>query len=206
MKLILATRNRGKIQEITQLLQDLRLEIQSCFDFPEIPEVVEDGQTFRDNATKKAETVCTATRLPTLADDSGLEIDALGNKPGVQSSRFAGPECDDRKNIHKVLDLLKHIPEDRRQARFRCVIALAQPGQATKTVEGECAGIIAFEPRGTAGFGYDPIFIVPEYNKTFAELGEDVKNRLSHRARALTLAKQLLMETLENSRTKHTSP
>ena len=195
MKLILATRNKAKTQEIAHILQDLPLEIFSCLDFPHVPPIIEDGETFRENAVKKAEGVSSYLRMPALADDSGLEIEALGGRPGVLSSRFAGSEGNDADNIWKVLDLMKDVPEHRRRARFRCVIALAQPGQATKTVEGECSGIIAFEPRGTSGFGYDPIFIFPECNKTFAELGEEVKNRISHRAKALTLAKTLLTET-----------
>ena len=202
MKLILATRNKAKIQEIKSILQDLHLEILSSADFPDIPEIIEDGKTFSANAIKKAETVCTYTHLPALADDSGLEIDALGGNPGVLSSRFAGPECNDVKNINKVLDLMKDIPESRRQARFRCVIAFAQPGETTQTREGECRGTISTEPRGSAGFGYDPIFLVPEYNKTFAELGEGVKNRISHRSRALTSAKKLMRETFGNTKAK----
>ncbi|MFQ6091996.1 MAG: XTP/dITP diphosphatase [bacterium] len=197
MKLVVATRNRGKIREIKSILHDLGLQILSCLDFPELPQVVEDGESFRENAIKKAETVCKYALLPSLADDSGLEVDALGGRPGVLSSRFAGPECSDEKNMAKLLKLMRDVPQSRRQARFRCVVALALPGEAPQTVEGRCDGIISSEPRGRTGFGYDPIFVVPEYGKTFAELGEGVKNRISHRARALFSAKKLLVEILK---------
>ena len=196
MKLVLATRNTAKIEEITSILRDLNLTLLSCFDFVAVPNVTEDGQTFRENAIKKAETVCEHVGLPSLADDSGLEIDALGGRPGVLSSRFSGPLGSDRKNVEKVLRLMRDVPQDRRQARFRCVIALAAPGEATHTVEGTCEGTISLEARGTAGFGYDPIFVVPEFGKTFAELGEGVKNTISHRARALELAREMLAEKL----------
>lgn len=196
MKLVLATRNRGKIREIESILSDLDLEILSCLDFPGLPPVVEDGENFRENAIKKAETVCTYVHLPSLADDSGLEVDALGGRPGVLSSRFSGPERSDVKNREKVLRLMRDVPPGQRQARFRCVVAFVLPGEAAQTVEGRCEGTISSEPRGTAGFGYDPIFVVPEYGKTFAELGEEVKNRISHRARALAAARKLLTEKL----------
>lgn len=197
MKLILATRNRAKVKEIKSILHDLNLEILSSLDSPELPSVTEDGQTFRENAIKKAETVSRSIHLPSLADDSGLEIDILGGQPGVVSSRFAGPEGNDEKNIEKVLRMMRDVPERQRQARFRCIIALAIPGEVTQTVEGTCEGFIATESRGTAGFGYDPIFIVPEYNQTFAELGEEVKNQISHRAKAINSAKKLLIENLK---------
>jgi XTP/dITP diphosphohydrolase len=194
MKLVLATRNRAKVMEMTSILQHLDLQIFSALDFQTLPEVVEDGETFRDNAVKKAEAVCAFVNLPSLADDSGLEIEALGGRPGVQSSRFAGSHGDDRKNIEMVLELLADVPPERRQARFRCVIAMAFPGSPTHTVEGTCEGTIALESRGSAGFGYDPIFLVPAYGKTFGELGNEVKNRVSHRARALAAARQFLQK------------
>ena len=194
--LVLATRNRGKIREMASILADLDLDILSSLDFPKIPPVIEDGRTFQENAIKKAETIVRFTGLPSLADDSGLEIDALHGRPGICSSRFAGPEQDDDKNIEKVLTLMRRIPEDRRQARFRCVIALASPDGQTATVEGICEGTICTEPKGSAGFGYDPIFLVPEHGKTFAELGEEVKNRISHRAKALSAARALLAQKL----------
>lgn len=194
MKLVLATRNLGKIQEMTDLLADLPLNILSVLDFPDMPKVIEDGQTFAENAIKKAETVCRHTGLLSLADDSGLEIEALDGQPGIRSSRFAGFEQNDDSNITKVLHLMRSIPQDRRQARFRCVIALATPEEKTETVEGLCEGLISTQRMGSAGFGYDPIFIVPQYGKTFAELGLDIKNRMSHRAKALQAAKALLLQ------------
>ncbi len=199
MTLILATRNRAKIREIMSVLDDLQVRILSSLDYPELPPVIEDGLTFRDNAVKKAESVCSCLGFPSLADDSGLEIDFLEGQPGVFSSRFAGPEGDDRKNTAKVLHLLRAVPPAKRNARFRCVIALAVSGEPTRTVEGQCSGLIATEPRGSTGFGYDPIFIVPEYGQTFAELGQEVKNRISHRARALAKARLLLQELRHSS-------
>ena len=197
MKLVLATRNRGKIKEIQDILKDLHLEILSCWDFQDLPHITEDGETFRENAIKKAESVSRQTGFPSLADDSGLEIEALRGKPGIYSSRFAGPEGNDTQNVEKVLRLMRNVPMDQRQARFRCVMALALPHEVTQTVEGRCDGLIALEPKGSTGFGYDPIFIIPAYGKTFAELGEGVKNKISHRAQALALARSLIIEKLK---------
>ena len=196
MRLVLATRNRGKIREMTAALQGLDVEICSSLDFPHLPPILEDGLTFRENAVKKAESVCHRTGLLSLADDSGLEIDALRGRPGIQSSRFAGAKQDDDHNIDKVLNLLRDVPPDRRQARFRCVIALAGPGEETATAEGTCEGSIALERRGSSGFGYDPIFLPAGHGKTFAELGPAVKDRISHRAKALQAARDILREKL----------
>lgn len=186
MELVIATRNKRKEKEIKNLLKDLGLVIISLKDYPRLPEIKEEGKTFRDNAVKKAELVATFTNKWTLADDSGLEVDVLEGQPGVYSARFAGKEQDDRANIRKLLRLMKDVPQEKRQARFRCVVAISKPGgEVIKVFNGVCEGLISFKPRGRFGFGYDPVFIIPAYNKTFAELGAAIKDRISHRARAL---------------------
>ena len=192
MKLVLATRNPGKVRELSQLLSPLGYEVLSLEHFPGVPEVVEDGATFKDNAVKKATAVARHTGQLALADDSGLEVDYLGGAPGVRSARFAGEGHDDRANNEKLLRLLAGVPPEKRTARFRCVVAVATPEGKVLTTEGTCEGIIAEEPRGEGGFGYDPLFYVPSCGKTFAELEPEVKNRISHRGRALALMREIL--------------
>ncbi|WP_027355730.1 XTP/dITP diphosphatase [Desulfofundulus thermocisternus] len=192
MKLVLATRNPGKVRELSQLLSPLGYEVLSLEHFPGVPEVVEDGATFRDNAVKKATAVARHTGQLALADDSGLEVDYLGGAPGVHSARFAGEGHDDRANNEKLLRLLAGVPPEKRTARFRCVVAVATPEGKVFTTEGTCEGVIAEEPRGEGGFGYDPLFYVPSCGKTFAELDPEVKNRISHRGRALALMREIL--------------
>ena len=156
--------------------------------------MIEDGSTFEENALKKATAICKYTKLLTIADDSGLEIDALNGQPGVKSARFAGENASDDDRNRKVLGLLEGVPEGKRNARFKCAIALSTPQGDNEIVLGICEGRIAFEVKGCAGFGYDPIFLVPKYNKTFAELGPKIKNRISHRAIALQKARKLLAQ------------
>ncbi|MDK2889350.1 MAG: XTP/dITP diphosphohydrolase [Thermoanaerobacter sp.] len=192
MKLVLATRNPGKVRELSQLLSPLGYEVLSLEHFPGVPEVVENGATFRDNAVKKATAVARHTGQLALADDSGLEVDYLGGAPGVHSARFAGEGHDDRANNEKLLRLLAGVPPEKRTARFRCVVAVATPEGKVFTTEGTCEGVIAEEPRGEGGFGYDPLFYVPSCGKTFAELDPEVKNRISHRGRALALMREIL--------------
>ena len=196
MKIVLATRNQGKIEEIRALLkgEEIRggVEIHSLKDYPHVPEIVEDGATFSENARKKALIVAQLTGQIAVADDSGLEVVALGGAPGVYSARFAGEGASDSANIKKLLELLRDIPSEKRGARFVCVMALATPGGEVSLVEGECRGMIAMEERGMSGFGYDPLFIVSGYGETFAELGSEVKNKISHRARALSKLCRLL--------------
>jgi len=187
MKLVLATRHQGKMKELQELLTGAAVEVVSLADFPNVPEVVEDGVTFQVNAIKKARTVAEAVGEVSLSDDSGLEVDYLDGAPGVISARFAG-EHDDAANNRKLLELLSGVPWEKRTSRFRCVIAIAVPGGPTETVEGTCAGIITTEPRGAQGFGYDPLFYVPDYQKTFAELDGAEKNLVSHRGKALQKA------------------
>ena len=185
MLLILATRNPGKIREIEQILALPGLEFRSLRDYPYVPEAREDGHTFLDNALKKAELTALATGEWTLADDSGLEVDDLGRAPGIFSARFAGEGALDAANNQKLLSLLAGVPEERRKARFVCRMVLFSPDGTWKQAEGTCPGIITRAPRGDHGFGYDPVFFVPQFQKTMAELPPEIKNRISHRAKAL---------------------
>jgi XTP/dITP diphosphohydrolase len=197
-RLIVATRNRNKVRELGHLLADLGVEVLSLADRADVPEIVEDGDTFAANAVKKARAVAAATGLPALADDSGLEVDALHGQPGVQSARYAGAGHDDAANNHKLLGALAAVPPARRTARFRCAIALADPagrlGAAVEVREGACEGVIIDAPRGDHGFGYDPLFLYPDLGRTFAELTLDEKSRLSHRAQALHAMLSVLRE------------
>jgi XTP/dITP diphosphohydrolase len=196
-RLVFATRNPGKLAELRQLLADLPLEILSARDL-DLPEVEEDGDTFLANAAKKATEVSRATALPALADDSGLEVDALGGAPGVLSARYGGPEQDDARNNEKLLAALAGVPPERRTARFRSALALADTagrlGAELITAEGTCEGLILEAPRGAGGFGYDPLFFAPELGQTFAEAGVGPKNHLSHRARAMRAIRPRLFE------------
>lgn len=190
-QLVIATANRHKLIEIRQILNGIGFEMLSLADFPEIPPIRETGDTFLANALLKARTVHTRTRLPVLADDSGLEVDALDGAPGIYSARYCGREHDYPANNRKLLDALKNIPDDRRGAQFRCVVVLVGNG-IEDSVEGIARGRIIRELRGEGGFGYDPLFIPEGYEQTFAELGETMKNQISHRARAFLQARQLL--------------
>jgi XTP/dITP diphosphohydrolase len=193
--LVFATRNRGKLVELRELLPGI--EVRSLDDV-HVPEVIEDADTFVGNASKKAREVSAATGLPALADDSGLEVDALGGAPGVYSARYAGEPHDDAKNNAKLLAALAGVTE--RTARFRSVLALADVtgplGDEVITADGACEGMILDAPRGTGGFGYDPLFFSPELGMTFAEAGVGPKNDLSHRARAMRAIKPRLLEYL----------
>lgn len=192
MRLVLATHNEGKVRELQELLVSTGFEVVSLASYPHVPPVVEDGATFHDNAVKKAREVSAAVGEITLADDSGLEVDYLNGEPGVKSARFAGEGHNDAANNQKLLRLLEGVPWEKRTARFRCVVAIATPDGRVATAEGTCEGIIAIEPRGENGFGYDPLFYIPEYGKTFAELTSDAKNTISHRGRALNNARKIL--------------
>ncbi len=194
MKVVLATRNRGKIREIKDILSHIEgLEILTLDDFPGIDLPPEDGETFRDNALKKARYVSHKTSLPALADDSGLEVDALGGRPGVYSSRYAGPDATDEENVKRLLDELRDVPFEERTARFRCVIAIVYPSGREETFEGVLEGTIATEPSGKGGFGYDPVFFVPSMGKTIASISSVEKNRISHRGIALMKARESLL-------------
>ena len=191
--LVLATRNRKKGAEMAALIRPTwesnprldRLVVRPLADFPEVPEVVEDAETFTGNARKKAVEVAQVLGLWVVADDSGLTVDALEGAPGVYSARYAGEHGDDEANNRKLLDALAAVPDDRRGAAFVCALTLADPsGAVVAEVQAACRGRIIREPRGEGGFGYDPLFLIPEYHRTFAELGALAKHQLSHRARA----------------------
>ncbi len=191
MPIVVATRNPGKLDEIRQILGP-GVHLTSLQEFPDIPDVVEDGDSYEANACKKAIAVARATGRATIADDSGLEVDALGGAPGVRSSRFSGEHATDADNNVKLLGLLED--KQKRTARFRCVIAIATPEGTVRTVQGECSGLILEAPRGSGGFGYDPLFLVPEENQTFAELPPQEKHLISHRGRALRAARPLILQ------------
>ena len=191
-KLVVATRNPHKVRELSELLAGEGVELVSLADFPGAPAVAETGEDFRENAVSKALAAARHTGLTALADDSGLEVDALDGAPGVRSARFAGPEATDAANNRKLLELLAGVPREGRRARFRCVLALADPDGTVETVEGRCEGRIAEAPRGQGGFGYDPLFEEPQTGLTFAEMDSRTKHRYSHRARAAEALKPLL--------------
>lgn len=196
MKLVLATRNADKIREINLILRDLPVKLQSLSDYAGAPEVEEDGTTFEENALKKARSGCAYTQEAALAEDSGLLVDYLKGKPGLLSARFAGEGASYQENNAKLLSALQGVAPEKRTAVFVCVAALCLPGGRVESFRGTCRGTISLEPRGSSGFGYDPLFLVPEYDKTFAELGEPIKNEISHRATALRKAKAYLTRLL----------
>jgi len=191
-QLIIATRNPDKLREIRAVLSDLKLEFLSLIDFPDLPEIEEDGQTIEENAIKKATEIHNHTGLPCLADDTGLEVDSLGGAPGVYSSRYAGETATYADNCRKLLEEMEGIPYPQRTAHFRCVMALVTKNKVI-TTEGVCEGYILTQMRGQNGFGYDPLFWVEPYGKTFAEMEPELKNRISHRAIALNKMKPHLL-------------
>jgi XTP/dITP diphosphohydrolase len=193
--IVLATRNRGKTAEIRDFLKGFPVDIQDLNDFGPIPEVVEDGATFDDNAYKKASFISKVIGFPALADDSGLEVSALGGAPGVHSARYAGENASDEANNAKLLEALSGIED--RSARFQCVLSLAVPTGAALTYEASCEGLILDQPRGNNGFGYDPLFYYPEMGKTFGEMTLEEKSRVSHRGKALMEFKQELDKVLK---------
>ena len=194
--LVLATKNPKKVEEIRALLADVPVRILSLLDFPDIPDTPETGTTFAENAEIKARAASKTTGKIALADDSGLEVDALCGEPGVYSNRFAEPGASDRDKYMRILELLEGVPDEKRTARFKAAIAVAAPDGEVKIIEGTCEGRIAREPRGINGFGYDPIFYLPELGKMMAELTSEEKNTISHRGRAFRSAKNLLVQVL----------
>ncbi len=197
IKLVVATKNPGKIRELKALLADKGWEVLSMDAFPSIPSVEENGDSFVDNALKKARSVARFTGLIALADDSGLEVDALGGGPGVYSARFGGEGLGDDERSALLLKRLEGVPLGERKARFRCVMALVTPRGEEYVVEGVCEGFVGQEPRGKSGFGYDPVFYLPSYGKTMAQLPPEEKNRISHRAKALEKMVEILARLLE---------
>ena len=201
-KLLIATNNPGKVREYEELLADLPVEITFPAQEGVGLEVEETGLTFEENARIKALAFAQATGLLTLADDSGLEVDALGGAPGVHSARYAGPGASDIDRYQKLLTELEEVPTGGRSARFRCVVAIVQPDGTVYTADGACEGEIGFEPRGEHGFGYDPVFVVEGYaGQTMAELDPEIKNRISHRARAVEAARPILTQLTRPSAT-----
>ena len=194
-RLLVASHNPGKIREIAALLRDTSYDVCSLADFPHIPDIPEYGTTFDANATHKARTARKHTGLLALADDSGLEVAALGNQPGVRSARFAGADATDHDRNQRILEMLRAAGGAPRSARFCCAIAVASESE-TRLCFGDIRGTIAEEPRGTNGFGYDAIFIPEGYDQTFGELPPDVKNTISHRARALIQAVEYLKRVI----------
>jgi len=195
-KLLLATFNQGKIREYRSLLAGIPYEIVTLADCGIQKEVAETGKTFEENAILKATTLASISCLLTLADDSGLEVDAIGGEPGVRSARYAGEKAKDADNIARLLNRIKDAPDTLRTAQFRCVIAIAEPNGKVELCSGVCQGMIIDEPRGKHGFGYDPVFLVPELGKTMAEMTPGEKNLISHRARAAAKAKELLINRM----------
>ena len=192
MELVIATRNQGKLREIRKLLEGTEIHIVGLDAFADLPEVEEDGETFAENARKKAVTVSQLTGRLTLADDSGLEVMHLGGAPGVRSARYAGATADDAANNRKLLAALAGVPRTGRRGAFVCAMALCGPAGDCRFFSGRLEGILDEEPRGDGGFGYDPLFLVPEYGKTLAELPLEIKNRISHRGQALRQALEYL--------------
>jgi XTP/dITP diphosphohydrolase len=200
LKLLIATHNHGKLKEYHELFADLPFELLTLDDVGIPDDVEETGETFAENARIKAVEYATQSGLLTLADDSGLEVDALGGEPGVRSKRYAGDGASDSDRIVFLLDKLRTVPRGQRAARFRCVICIASPNGKLHEADGRCEGEIIFEPRGTNGFGYDPVFLFAERGLTMAELSSEEKNLISHRARAADGARKILSElALERS-------
>lgn len=198
-RIIIASRNKGKINEFKKLFEKEGVTVLSLDDLDmTIPEIEETGATFHENAKIKAETVASIVNEPVIADDSGLVVDALNGRPGVYSARYAGEPTDDVKNYEKVLDELEAVEEKNRTARFVSVLALSRPGEETLFFEGKCEGKIAYEPKGEHGFGYDPIFIPDGYDVTMAQLTGDEKNKISHRFHALERLKKWLTNNLNS--------
>jgi len=185
-KLVVATKNRGKIEEIKKVLSNLHFDVVAMNEIGINIDVVEDGTTFEENSLKKAQQICEVSNTIVIADDSGLEVDFLDGAPGIYSARFGGPEATDSDKNNKLLDMLRNVPFEKRTARFVCAIAVAFPDGRSFVVRDTCEGFITFECKGNNGFGYDPLFYVQQYDKTMAELGMEIKNKISHRAKALS--------------------
>jgi XTP/dITP diphosphohydrolase len=192
VRLLVATRNPGKLSEYEELLAGLPVELTYLESEGIAEDVEETGSSFAENAVLKARRYALISGLLTLADDSGLEVDALGGEPGVHSARYAGPGATDEDRYRLLLDRMRDVPPGERSARFRCVIAVAEPEGETYTVDGVCEGVIAYSPEGEFGFGYDPVFYMPERGKTMAQLPPEEKNLVSHRARAAQAIRPVL--------------
>jgi XTP/dITP diphosphohydrolase len=197
LKLLIATRNGGKVREFKELLKKYPFDIFTLKDFPHYLEPPEDQDTFEKNALKKAQHAADQLQILTLADDSGLVVPALEGQPGILSRRFAGSNATDAENRNKLKSLLKTLQDAERNAYFACSIALCQPGKCLKIVSGQCEGELLLEERGSQGFGYDSLFLKYDYNKTFGELDQDIKNRVSHRRKALDKLDHILTNIID---------
>ena len=197
LEILIATNNLGKVKEIKDILDSHKIKILTMKDFPPLPKIEEDGKTYQENAFKKARKVSEYTGKICLADDSGLEIDYLKGKPGIYSSRWGNS---DEERINKVLRLLENVPKNKRNAKFVCVVVLVFTDGKIYMVKEECKGSIIFNPKGEQGFGYDPIFLVLEYDKTFAELGDKIKNQISHRGKAMRRMINIINELIVSER------
>ncbi|NWG04741.1 MAG: XTP/dITP diphosphatase [Syntrophaceae bacterium] len=195
--MIVATKNKGKIREIREGLKELGLRIRTLSDYPNLSEIEEDGQSFKENALKKARFYSTVLGKLTLADDSGLEVDRLKGMPGIYSARYSGERASSRENNRKLLTEMEGIPLSKRGARFKCIIALVSPDGEEVVAEGTCRGRIGFKEKGRRGFGYDPLFILPKYGKTMAELPLKEKNKISHRGKALRKLRKILRSFMD---------
>lgn len=191
-ELIVATKNKGKLREIKSLLDGMGFNVTSLADYPGAPDILEDGKSYKENALKKARVISEYTKKLVLGEDSGIEIEALGNRPGIYSARFAGEQATDNDNNKKMIRLLEGVKDNKRAARYRCYAALVDGEKIVGVVSGSCKGYITQNPRGTNGFGYDPYFLIKKYNKTFGELDPSIKSAMSHRARAFRKVKKLL--------------
>jgi len=196
IEVVIATKNEKKLRELKRYLKGVKAHIVSLKEISRAPGIREDKSTFKGNAIKKAATISNFTNGVVLADDSGLCVDALGGQPGVKSARFAGRQKKDHDNNAKLLKMMKAVPAGKRTAHFVCVIAIADNGKTVKIIEEYCNGRIADSVRGRHGFGYDPIFLIPKYKKTFGELGLKVKDKMSHRSKALKKARKFLKNYL----------
>ena len=196
-KIVFASKNKGKIRELKALLNGMNVDLSSLHDYPDAPYIVEDGATFLENALKKARTISEYAGATVIADDSGLEVDYLGGAPGVHSARYAGKGATDEKNVFKLLEQLENVPPGKRGASFRCALVLYRTDGTFETFEGRLKGTIAVEPVGSEGFGYDPVFIVPEFGESVAQMDPDTKNRISHRAMAFAKLKKSLQKQIE---------
>ena len=192
MEIVLATHNLDKCKELQKSFNNANIKVYTLQDFPKIGDIIEDGDTLEENAFIKSRTVYNLTKIPTVSDDTGLFVDALNGEPGIFSARYAGENATDEVRNQKLLHALKDIPYSQRTARFQCAIAIADKEGKIEVVEGVCQGEIAHQPKGDQGFGYDPVFVPDGYQQTFAQLGATVKNRISHRWRALALAAKVV--------------
>jgi len=197
IELVVATRNKKKLSEIKDILKGIKLVLLSLEDYKDAPYVLENGKTFQENAAKKAVKLARFTGKLCLGEDSGLCVDFLHGAPGIYSARFSGADKSDLKNNLKLLKLLKDLPLKKRKAHYTCAVALADKSGLLGVVEGRCSGLIAFESKGSSGFGYDPLFYISKYKKTFAQLGEKIKHKMSHRYHALKKARRIIEKYIE---------